>query len=227
MTPNPVPKKVTAGEEEEEYDDEEEESRELSHEEIWDDSALIDAWNSAAAEYEVCSSALTTATGVTDCVTLRSGVPWSGQEVEGRTGEKVSSVRRCMLCPFALLNSALFVSSWYNVPPEKIKASKGKSKESSGDANGLKVEEPSSNAEATDSAPPNFDTFVPTHDPSLASAAELGSSVPMMDGALGSGAEAAMVSQDEAFSRAMTAMYWSGYWTAVYHVCVRSVLLPG
>jgi hypothetical protein len=32
---------------------EEEESRELTHEEIWDDSALIDAWNSATAEYEV------------------------------------------------------------------------------------------------------------------------------------------------------------------------------
>ncbi|KAG1825436.1 uncharacterized protein BJ212DRAFT_1314004 [Suillus subaureus] len=30
-----------------------EESRELTHEEIWNDSALIDAWNSATAEYEV------------------------------------------------------------------------------------------------------------------------------------------------------------------------------
>ena len=26
------------------------------------------------------------------------------------------------------------------------------------------------------------------------------------------------VGQDEAFSRAMNAMYWTGYWTAVYHV---------
>ena len=42
-------------------DDEEEESRELNHEEIWDDSALIDAWNSAAAEYEVCPLTPTTA----------------------------------------------------------------------------------------------------------------------------------------------------------------------
>lgn len=32
---------------------EEEENRELTHEEIWDDSALIDAWNSATAEYDV------------------------------------------------------------------------------------------------------------------------------------------------------------------------------
>ena len=37
-------------------EEEEEESRELTHEEIWDDSALIDAWNSATAEYEVCCS---------------------------------------------------------------------------------------------------------------------------------------------------------------------------
>jgi hypothetical protein len=42
-----------------EYDEETrewEESRELSHEEIWDDSALIEAWNAAAEEYEVCSA---------------------------------------------------------------------------------------------------------------------------------------------------------------------------
>jgi hypothetical protein len=44
------------GEEDGEYAEEaeeEEESRELTHGEIWDDSALIDAWNSATAEYEV------------------------------------------------------------------------------------------------------------------------------------------------------------------------------
>lgn len=37
----------------EEDEEDEEESRELTHTEIWDDSALIDAWESAAAEYEV------------------------------------------------------------------------------------------------------------------------------------------------------------------------------
>jgi hypothetical protein len=31
-----------------------EESRELTHDEIWDDSALIDAWDAATEEYEVC-----------------------------------------------------------------------------------------------------------------------------------------------------------------------------
>lgn len=30
------------------------ESRELTHEEIWDDSALIEAWDTAMDEYKVC-----------------------------------------------------------------------------------------------------------------------------------------------------------------------------
>jgi hypothetical protein len=33
---------------------EEEESRELTHEEIWDDSALVNAWEAATEEYEAC-----------------------------------------------------------------------------------------------------------------------------------------------------------------------------
>ena len=41
--------------EEEEDEDEGDESRDLTHEEIWDDSALIEAWNAANEEYEVCS----------------------------------------------------------------------------------------------------------------------------------------------------------------------------
>jgi hypothetical protein len=36
--------------------EEEEESRELTYDEIWDDSALIAAWESATAEYEVTTS---------------------------------------------------------------------------------------------------------------------------------------------------------------------------
>jgi hypothetical protein len=37
-----------------EENEEGEESRELTYEEIWDDSALINAWNAATEEYEVC-----------------------------------------------------------------------------------------------------------------------------------------------------------------------------
>lgn len=36
--------------------EQEEESRELTYEEIWDDSALINAWDAAAEEYEVSFS---------------------------------------------------------------------------------------------------------------------------------------------------------------------------
>lgn len=32
-----------------------------------------------------------------------------------------------------------------------------------------------------------------------------------------------MVSQDEAFTRALGAMYWGGYWTAVYHVSLKNI----
>ena len=39
------------GDQEEEED--EEESRALTHDEIWDDAALVDAWHAAEAEYEV------------------------------------------------------------------------------------------------------------------------------------------------------------------------------
>jgi len=34
-------------------EEEEEEDRELSHEEIWDDSALVNAWEAAQQEYEM------------------------------------------------------------------------------------------------------------------------------------------------------------------------------
>jgi len=67
-----------------------------------------------------------------------------------------------------------------------------------------------------DSQPINFDTFVPTHNPSLD---HLSSLAPPMDYAQDT-PNATMVSQDEAFSRALNAMYWGGYWTAMYHVCI-------
>jgi len=53
------------------------ESRELTHEEIWDDSALIEAWDAAIDEYKVCHNLL--------CLILRShttGVPWVREQVE-------------------------------------------------------------------------------------------------------------------------------------------------
>ena len=71
-----------------------------------------------------------------------------------------------------------------------------------------------------DSQPLNFDTFVPTHDPSLDIPSDPTSNqIPVPDVNYIPAADAnAVVSQDEAFSRALNAMYWGGYWTAMYHV---------
>ncbi|KAI0693758.1 hypothetical protein C8T65DRAFT_744596 [Cerioporus squamosus] len=179
---------AAAGGDEEYYEEEqeEEESRELSHDEIWDDSALIDAWNSAAAEYEAYHG---------------PDKSWKNEPVK---------------------KSPL----WYNVPPATTSKSKQKATAPSASAatimNGTSTHGAAADPTAglgADSAPLNFDTFVPSHDPSLAAAAGPLLTVPTMDGmsGTGTGSEMAMVSQDEAFSRAMTAMYWSGYWTAVYH----------
>ncbi|KAI0641175.1 hypothetical protein C8Q79DRAFT_919928 [Trametes meyenii] len=162
-----------------EEEEEEEESRELSHEEIWDDSALIDAWNSAAAEYEAFHG---------------PGKNWKDEPVK---------------------KSPL----WYNVPPAVTPKPKAGPSGTPSTQNSASTYAAINGVAADfDSTPLNFDTYVPTHDPSLAIAgsAPVG---PATGGAeaLGAGADMAMVSQDEAFSRAMTAMYWSGYWTAVYH----------
>lgn len=88
--------------------------------------------------------------------------------------------------------------------------------------NGASANPHSAGTADTNSIPLNFDTYVPTHDPSLVGAGSA-LAAPAMDGptALAVGSEAAMASQDEAFTRAMTAMYWSGYWTAVYHVSTK------
>ena len=71
-----------------------------------------------------------------------------------------------------------------------------------------------------DSQPLNFDTFVPTHDPSLDIPSDPTSNqIPLPDANYIPAADSsAIVSQDEAFSRALSAMYWGGYWTAIYHV---------
>ncbi|KAI1790512.1 hypothetical protein LXA43DRAFT_922037 [Ganoderma leucocontextum] len=145
-----------------EYYDEEEESMKLLDGEIWDDSALIDAWNSAAAEYEAFHG---------------PGKKW-----------KQEPVRKCPL--------------WYNIPSEEASKGKSKAQFSQTNVNGTNG--------VANSTPINFDTFVPTHDPSLA-AATVATSAEPTSSAPAIRAEAAMASQDEAFSGAMTAMYWSRY----------------
>lgn len=67
-----------------------------------------------------------------------------------------------------------------------------------------------------DSQPLNFDTFVPTHDTTLESTDAPAN--PVAADYIPDTPAGPMVSQDEAFSRALSAMYWGGYWTAMYHV---------
>lgn len=53
------------------------ENHELTHEEIWDDSALIEAWDAAMDEYKVWRNLM--------CPAMRSyptGIPRSGGQVE-------------------------------------------------------------------------------------------------------------------------------------------------
>ena len=75
------------------------------------------------------------------------------------------------------------------------------------------MNQPDTEAAEPDSHPLNFDTFVPTHDPSL----HIPAVNPNYVHSTGP-----FVNQDEAFSLAMTAMYWGGYWTAMYHVRISS-----
>ncbi|KAF9242365.1 hypothetical protein BU15DRAFT_43961 [Melanogaster broomeanus] len=155
----------------------EEESRELTHNEIWDDSALIDAWNSAEAEYEAYH-----------------GDP---------KGWKAECVKQSPL--------------WYNKPytrpttQKTAPAATGSPKPTSFTHAARDIPAQPGEVEP-DTAPLDFQTFVPTHDPSLPISSD---SAPQPFFVPAS--STTMVSQDEAFSNALSAMYWGGYWTAVYH----------
>ncbi|KAJ3922663.1 hypothetical protein F5877DRAFT_88058 [Lentinula edodes] len=157
-----------------------EESRELTHEEIWDDSALIEAWNAAAEEYKA----------------------YHGPD-KGWKNEPVHK------SPFVV-----DVAATTSVKGPAV---------STGTEADVAIE--------SDSKPLDFATFIPTHDAGLSLP---GSAPPRMmpEGSNGvskpdlssyyttalSSDLGSMVSQDEAFKRALEATYWSGYWTAVYHV---------
>jgi hypothetical protein len=106
------------------------------------------------------------------------------------------------------------VFRWYNILYNSSKE-KAKTPDSTKVAS-VEAASQATAAEEEDSAPLDFDTFVPSYDPSLPvpsealAAPESSFSIPAPS--------TTMVSRDEAFSRALSAMYWGGYWTAVYHV---------
>ncbi|KAK7468411.1 hypothetical protein VKT23_002926 [Stygiomarasmius scandens] len=161
-----------------------EESRELTHEEIWDDSALIEAWNAATEEYEA----------------------YNGPD----KGWKDEPMHKSPL--------------WYNFPPtKKQKISHDAVAEASTSLSLNEDSDEDQEHEGEDSQPIDFNTFIPSHNagldlpvpeeppaiPGPDFSAFYSNALPEMTGP--------MVSQDEAFSRALGAMYWGGYWTAVYH----------
>ncbi|KAF7319764.1 Dolichol-phosphate mannosyltransferase subunit 1 [Mycena kentingensis (nom. inval.)] len=154
-----------------EDDEDDPDSRELTAEEIWDDSALIDAWNAATEEYEILNG---------------PDKAWKNEPVH---------------------KSPL----WYNVPTSKPPKKKARVAEQ---------EQEQEQGEEGDSQPLDFETFVPTYDASLALPAADDPSAPASGYALPTPGPG-MPGQDEAFQRALGAMYWGGYWTAVYH-CQRS-----
>ncbi|KAK0432749.1 uncharacterized protein EV420DRAFT_1603805 [Desarmillaria tabescens] len=103
---------------------------------------------------------------------------------------------------------------WYNVPVSDD------SKVEEDDTENLSFpeeEDDDDESDDDDSKSIDFKTFVPSHDASLNSGEDLvtdASSSPPQP-------PAETVSQDEAFTRAVNAMYWAGYWTAMYQ-CQRN-----
>jgi len=141
------------------------ENRELTHEEIWDDSALIKAWDAAIDEYKA----------------------FHGSESEWKT-EPPSR-------PSPL---------WHNIPPSPSTTGAGLGPKP------LSLMHEKEEGHTTpvlghNSVPLNFNTFVPSHDPALPSLATTDTQ------------NLTDMPQDEAFRNALNAMYWTGYWTAVYH----------
>lgn len=122
-----------------------------------------------------------------------------------------------MFCPPYLTLIDLAIRRWYNNPSSSSKG-KGPAKQVNAEAgpsrqtNGV----PEGDATEPDSQPLDFNTFVPSHNSSLVPVQPppASQSIPTVPGA-----SAPIVSRDEAFQNAMSAMYWSGYWTAAYHVC--------
>ncbi|KAJ1310819.1 hypothetical protein OPQ81_009338 [Rhizoctonia solani] len=134
----------------------------LTQEELWDDSALIAAWDAATEEYESLNG---------------PEKKWKEEPVN---------------------KSAL----WYAPPPksqengeEDDEQDEEEDDEQDEEEEGEENMDETGDAIVTDSAPIDFNTFVPSHDPSLGVAQ----------------------TSDEIFEKAVSASYWAGYWTAMYH----------
>jgi hypothetical protein len=100
---------------------------------------------------------------------------------------------------------------WYNEPPSSETGTESGSKPHSyihEKQEGLTM------SLGHDSVPLNFTTFVPSHEPGSPNLAA--ANAQNLTG----------IAQDEAFRNALNAMYWTGYWTAVYHARFSFSYLP-
>ncbi|KAG8678818.1 hypothetical protein FRC09_019514, partial [Ceratobasidium sp. 395] len=164
---------------------------ELTQEELWDDSALIEAWDAAVEEYESLNG---------------PEKSWKQEPVH---------------------KSAL----WYAPPPksqdeeeqEDNEEEQGEEGEVDAEDNALEEGEEAE----PDSVPIDFNSFVPSHDPTLgsntvATAPALGPYVPTTLTTVAS--DPTTLTRDEIFEKAVSASYWAGYWTAMYYASsVKSV----
>ncbi|KAG8684576.1 hypothetical protein FRC08_013623 [Ceratobasidium sp. 394] len=161
---------------------------ELTQEELWDDSALIEAWDAAVEEYESLNG---------------PGKAWKEEPVH---------------------KSAL----WYAPPPKP----QGNDEEDDDDEEGEEGEEGEIETEENaleegeeaeaDSAPIDFNTFVPSHDPTLGNQTQAATAGPTLGPYVPTALsvaipDAAMLTRDEIFEKAVSASYWAGYWSAMYH----------
>ncbi|TDL15835.1 hypothetical protein BD410DRAFT_852457 [Rickenella mellea] len=155
------------------------EKQDLTHAEIWDDSALIDAWNSANEEYEAFHG---------------KSKSW-----------KKEGIKKSPL--------------WYSIPSDLISCPE----QSPLNGSSIVIRDTSDTSDDPDSKPHDFNTFVPTHDPTLSAASDAHASPLKSPNYFSEHVpDVSTISADEAFSKALSAMYWGGYWTAMYHTARRS-----
>lgn len=97
----------------------------------------------------------------------------------------------------------LIIPRWYAPPPKPQE--EGEEEEEDQDEEEENTGE-IEHATVPDSAPIDFNTFVPLHDPTLGVAQTSATH------------DFTKLTKDQIFEKALSASYWAGYWTGMYHV---------
>ncbi|CUA73655.1 hypothetical protein RSOLAG22IIIB_01189 [Rhizoctonia solani] len=145
----------------------------LTQEELWDDSALIAAWDAAAEEYESLNG---------------PEKKWKEDPIN---------------------KSAL----WYAPPAKPQEEENDEDDEEEEEGEEVENVEETEHAIVPDSAPIDFNTFVPSHDPTLGVAQTPGTGLQPPTNTY----DFTKLTKDEIFEKAVSASYWAGYWAAMYH----------